>query len=914
MATNNNNCCKCTTPQYELILNEQGPRGRQGEQGNDGFSPRITVENDTNSLYTLKILTKDGQITTPNLKANLPLGGSPGQILTKNGYEDGEYAWENPDHNDLVTIDTDQDITANKNFQSEAGYTNPNVGISFTKGTGDSGQGYLGPLVDTNTGNISIGLELGASLGDKDANSKLIQISQNDIKIKTTSTEDETTTTTYDTIIHSGNIDDYIKAGENITITQDDTSKALTISSTGGIVEIPQATSTTLGGIKANAKTDADTQEVKIDTATGLLYTQASGGGTSDYTQLTNKPQINSHELTGNQTGNDLGLANEEEVEELGNELNQLAGTVTDVQKELVNKQDVLTASDAIDINTVSEVNGIVGFTTNQEAQTMNYTTDAYYFRATITDLGSLDPSNINNYVIIPYKFSDNAYIRIPVENTNTAHGTSMFFARRVNGQIIPLIYFPVEERNLTKLQVCYNNNINNPTMNAATTVGIITNNNQTINNSPEIDNSVAYLTMYFNNKYNQYGLSIFYQNLGPLTTRPKAKLARWNFDADNAKAAVEAVDCLVVSYGVSLGAARFPVDLSDFAEYPYKGDYATGAATPYDTPFPDVCDTTNNILDLTKVTVVNNIKVKYDNNTIKLNDNGQLYADISVPTADVTASGNNTFTGTNNFNNQTTFNNPIIISEGPGSNNQYQIYSGTNSGTNQLVIRPIHQRNSAIQIATTNKIYRGDFNNLYEIFDAGNMGRYVDGTTITYTGNKLSAVSSAPTNMVTTNTEQTISGVKTFSSDLKVNGGNNRIVLGNNSIISNVTNGLQLQAEEGNIIMNDTMQVMNDIVTANNLRIANGGTGNGVTFGDSNGLTTIYSNADIKAVINGRTETTITTALDLQAINDEIASTNDIVDSLSTAVGSFKFVKLTQSEYDDLATKDGNTMYIIVG
>ena len=32
------------------------------------------------------------------------------------------------------------------------------------------------------------------------------------------------------------------------------------------------------------------------------------GGGTSDYTQLSNKPQINSHTLTGNMSSSDLGL------------------------------------------------------------------------------------------------------------------------------------------------------------------------------------------------------------------------------------------------------------------------------------------------------------------------------------------------------------------------------------------------------------------------------------------------------------------------------------------------------------------------------------------------------------------------------------------------------------------------------
>ena len=54
-------------------------------------------------------------------------------------------------------------------------------------------------------------------------------------------------------------------------------------------------------------------------------------------------------------------------------------------------------------------------------------------------------------------------------------------------------------------------------------------------------------------------------------------------------------------------------------------------------------------------------------------------------------------------------------------------------------------------------------------ILDSSNLGSYVDGTTITYTNNKLSATGggSAPTNMVTTDTAQTITGTKTFNTKI---------------------------------------------------------------------------------------------------------------------------------------------------
>lgn len=44
--------------------------------------------------------------------------------------------------------------------------------------------------------------------------------------------------------------------------------------------------------------------------AAAVAYVKAhgGGGGTSDYEQLSNQPQINGHTLTGNQTSADLGL------------------------------------------------------------------------------------------------------------------------------------------------------------------------------------------------------------------------------------------------------------------------------------------------------------------------------------------------------------------------------------------------------------------------------------------------------------------------------------------------------------------------------------------------------------------------------------------------------------------------------
>ena len=63
---------------------------------------------------------------------------------------------------------------------------------------------------------------------------------------------------------------------------------------------LPPASTTTLGGVKVDGTT------ITI-TADGTISSAGGSGGTTDYTQLTNKPQINSVELTGNKTLIDIG-------------------------------------------------------------------------------------------------------------------------------------------------------------------------------------------------------------------------------------------------------------------------------------------------------------------------------------------------------------------------------------------------------------------------------------------------------------------------------------------------------------------------------------------------------------------------------------------------------------------------------
>ena len=90
-----NPCCKCTTPQYSIYLNTQGPPGKQGEQGFPGVSPVVTVAVQTDTTYKLNITDANGTITTPNLQGRgVPRGGEIGDILVKTGTADFDATWQ----------------------------------------------------------------------------------------------------------------------------------------------------------------------------------------------------------------------------------------------------------------------------------------------------------------------------------------------------------------------------------------------------------------------------------------------------------------------------------------------------------------------------------------------------------------------------------------------------------------------------------------------------------------------------------------------------------------------------------------------------------------------------------------------------------------------------------------------------
>lgn len=118
--------CMCTTPEYTIKLNQQGPPGPKGATGSDGFSPIVGVATQTDNVYILNITTSEGVMQTPNLQGRgVPANGSSGQWLIADGNNISH--WEDVPNasqlnsgmiklstaNDIYNLDSDTDWEPN---------------------------------------------------------------------------------------------------------------------------------------------------------------------------------------------------------------------------------------------------------------------------------------------------------------------------------------------------------------------------------------------------------------------------------------------------------------------------------------------------------------------------------------------------------------------------------------------------------------------------------------------------------------------------------------------------------------------------------------------------------------------------------------------------------------------------------
>ena len=110
---------------------------------------------------------------------------------------------------------------------------------------------------------------------------------------------------------------------------------------------------------------------LNVDTADEVdtIELYDSGGGTNDYDDLVNRPQINSHTLTGNMTGADLGL--QDTIPDLdtiraGAAAGDTAVQPADMTAALAAKQDALSAAQLAAVNSGITSTDVAQITTNE--------------------------------------------------------------------------------------------------------------------------------------------------------------------------------------------------------------------------------------------------------------------------------------------------------------------------------------------------------------------------------------------------------------------------------------------------------------------------------------------------------------------------------------------------------------------
>lgn len=119
MADNNYCACNSGESKYTIKLNQQGPAGKKGEQGDKGipgFSPYISVVQSDNENYILRINNEANSYNTPNLFPK-------DQLVTWTNNIEAQVNQNTTDlskiNGNYVDLNTGQEISGRKHFTNE---------------------------------------------------------------------------------------------------------------------------------------------------------------------------------------------------------------------------------------------------------------------------------------------------------------------------------------------------------------------------------------------------------------------------------------------------------------------------------------------------------------------------------------------------------------------------------------------------------------------------------------------------------------------------------------------------------------------------------------------------------------------------------------------------------------------------
>lgn len=193
--------------------------------------------------------------------------------------------------------------------------------------------------------------------------------------------------------------------------------------------------------LKKKSNTDYDTEWAN----------ESGGGGTSDYTQLSNKPQINGVTLTGNKSLSDIGAASQSDLEDLeditgdgqlsGFTATDLTGAANELKNTLNSKADksdltsldltgtTNTTGSKIDAGTYFYLNGALVRAKVDIANGATFTSGTNYEAVTAGGLNSLKSESGNGYCKMPdgtlIQWGNSANLAFNI--TTSISGTGMF-------------------------------------------------------------------------------------------------------------------------------------------------------------------------------------------------------------------------------------------------------------------------------------------------------------------------------------------------------------------------------------------------------------------------------------------------------------------------------------------------------
>ena len=331
---------------FNFYLNRQGIQGRKGDKGDAGFTPTISVSEQTLNSYKLKITNEYNEFETPNLIGNLGVTDNGGTYLRYNpatgAVSTGEIDGATTEVVGGVRKSTDADLT---NLSADTVVTPANVAD------------MLPLLLEAGSDNVTI-------------------------------TQDEATSKTKISVTNSSSGD--VTAAGNNRFTGDNTftgkvniaGGALTVD---GVANLNQTTAQYLNAVNITSAGEVNATSIK---ANGLR---------SDDIQTTENKKYLTELDVDNQTIQVINGKLHCNLDELGNEVNSLTGNVNSLTGEVTDLTGRVTANEA-DISAMktgkqNKLTAGDNITIDEVTNTISSAASPYELPvATVTTLGGVKP------------------------------------------------------------------------------------------------------------------------------------------------------------------------------------------------------------------------------------------------------------------------------------------------------------------------------------------------------------------------------------------------------------------------------------------------------------------------------------------------------------------------------------------